>query len=441
MSKKLNYKELQQRVNNLEKENAHIKKKYAKRSIGLDKNYKKILDLSPDPIAILHTGQYRYVNSTFTNVFGYSNKDLIKEGSFFKLVQEKDKKALAHAYDRRLKGKRTSQFYRIDLIAKDETLIPCETSGRLLNINGESAIFVIIRVIGERLKKEDSLKKLNQRLSIALKGSKSGIWDWNIKTGEVYFSENYFKIAGYELNEFPHSYEEWKKRVHPDDIKNTERKIVSFIKRKLKEFEAEFRFLTKEKEWIWILSQGRIFEYDLNGKPLRFTGTHMDITERKLAENNLKETIVKHEKKVKERTIELTEMNTALKVLLKKREEDKDDIEEKIAANFKLRISPIIDRLKNQSTQEASLSIIKVLELEMKDVLSSFSKKLSTPMTNLTPMEIQVASLIKLGKTNKEISNFLNRSVHTIANHRENMRKKLGIQKKKVNLRSFLLEF
>ncbi len=283
-----------------------------------------------------------------------------------------------------------------------------------------------------------SLKEDIARLTFALRGANSGIWDWNLKTNEVFFDENYFRIAGYAPDEFAHSYDNWKKRVHPADLKKAERKIKSYLAGKTKEYSAEFRFKTKKNEWMWILGQGKIFEYDPKGKPVRFTGTHLDITDRKKTEEALKISYETLEEKVRERTSELKQMNMALKVLLKKREHDKDDIEEKIFANFKLRITPTIGRLKKEFSQKPEYRIIKLLESELNDIISSFSKRLSDPMTGLTPMEIQIASMIKQGKSNKDISEILNRSIHTVANHRENMRRKLGLQKQKINLRSYL---
>ena len=189
---------------------------------------------------------------------------------------------------------------------------------------------------------------------------------------------------------------------------------------------------------MWIQGQGRIFEYDDQGNPLRFTGTHHDINDRKNAEHALKVSNETLEEKVRERTAELEEMNTALKVLLKKREDDREDMEEKIFANFKLRVSPALDRLKKTFFREKEYPMIQQLEQELNDIVSCFSKKLSHPMVGLTPMEIQVASMIKRGKSNKDISIILKRSPHTIANHRENMRKKLGLKNQKINLRSYL---
>jgi len=155
-------------------------------------------------------------------------------------------------------------------------------------------LFGTAQDITDRKRAEKILRDGEERLSIALQGSNSGIWDWYIKTGKVFFDDNYFKISGYVPNEFPHSYEEWKKRVHTDDIEKAERKIRSYITGKTKVYSAEFRFRTKTNDWMWIHSQGKIFEYDDHGNPVRFTGTHLDITERKKAAEALRESQEKY---------------------------------------------------------------------------------------------------------------------------------------------------
>ncbi len=164
-----------------------------------------------------------------------------------------------------------------------------------------------------------------------------------------------------------------------------------------------------------------------------------DITGRKQAEKQQKEIKLILEEKVKQRTAELEDMNATLRTMLKKREEDKNEIEEKIFANHKLILAPIIKNLKKNLTRESQKDMMEILESELKNILSPFSKKLSDHMVNLTPMEIHVADLVKFGKTNKEISEIMHSSIHTISRHRENIRKKTGLKNKKVNLRSFLL--
>jgi DNA-binding CsgD family transcriptional regulator len=156
--------------------------------------------------------------------------------------------------------------------------------------------------------------------------------------------------------------------------------------------------------------------------------THIDITTRKQIEL-----------KLEHKAAELEDMNAALKVLLKRREQDKDEIEQNIFANYKLLLTPIIQDLKNTLTQEDQREIINILELRLKNILSPFSKKLSDKLINLTPTEIHVAHLIKSGKSNKEISQILNCSFHTVARHRDHIRAKTNLKNKKINLRSFLL--
>ncbi|MDX2441575.1 MAG: helix-turn-helix transcriptional regulator, partial [Desulfobacterales bacterium] len=142
---------------------------------------------------------------------------------------------------------------------------------------------------------------------------------------------------------------------------------------------------------------------------------------------------------LKQRATELEETNTALKVLLKRREDDKREIEEKIFANFQLTLSPILYDLEKTLTQDKQQDILKILKSDLKNILSPFSKKLSDKMILLTPTEIHVANLIKLGNANKEIADLLNCSSNTISRHRDNIRKKTGLKNQKINLRSYLL--
>ena len=94
-------------------------------------------------------------------------------------------------------------------------------------------------------------------------------------------------MAGYEPNEFPHAFEEWEKRIHPDDIQKTRDSVQQYLAGVTKKFIVEFRFLRKEGDYMWIRGNGKIVSHDENGNPLRFVGTHSDISERKLAEDKI----------------------------------------------------------------------------------------------------------------------------------------------------------
>jgi DNA-binding CsgD family transcriptional regulator len=154
---------------------------------------------------------------------------------------------------------------------------------------------------------------------------------------------------------------------------------------------------------------------------------------------HIEKALRKSESSLMDRTRELEDMNAALKVLLGTRNAEAQKIEEKIFSNYKQIILPIVERLKANETKRGRKVFIELLESELKNIISPFSKKLSDPMMNLTPKEIEIASLIKFGKTNKEIADFLNNSIHTISHHRENIREKIGLKnKKRSNLRTFL---
>jgi len=160
-----------------------------------------------------------------------------------------------------------------------------------------------------------------------------------------------------------------------------------------------------------------------------------DITKRKKAERAQKE----REMELEIKTGNLEEVNTALKVLLKKRDEDRKEIEEKVLFNVKELIIPFLNKLKASRMDSRQRSYLEVLESNLNDIISPYSRHLSYKYLNLTPTEIQVGNLVKQGKTTKEIAEMHNLSTTTIDSHRKNIRKKLGINNKKANLRTHLL--
>jgi PAS domain-containing protein len=164
-----------------------------------------------------------------------------------------------------------------------------------------------------------------------------------------------------------------------------------------------------------------------------------DITKRKIAEESLQKAHDKLENRVNERTIELKESNTALKVLLKQREKDQNEFENNILSNIKHLIYPYISKLRKNRAMSEELVYLNVLESNLKEIVSPFSSKLSCQYMDLTPKEILVANLIKEGKQDKDIMEILNVSLETVKSHRQNIRKKLGIYGKRTNLRTKLL--
>jgi len=172
-----------------------------------------------------------------------------------------------------------------------------------------------------------------------------------------------------------------------------------------------------------------------DGKPKGASVVVHDVTEQKQMEKALR----KREKELEINNEKLEEINTALRVLLKKRDEDKREVEDKVLLNMKELIIPLLTKLENAGISARQKSYTSVIKSNLNDIISPFVKDLSSLYWELTPKEIQVANLVKEGKTTKEIADFLNSSIRVVEFHRGNLRNKLGLKNKKANLRSFLL--
>ncbi|MHB8910712.1 MAG: helix-turn-helix transcriptional regulator [Syntrophales bacterium] len=157
----------------------------------------------------------------------------------------------------------------------------------------------------------------------------------------------------------------------------------------------------------------------------------------------LQEVKERQEKKAAEQALELKtrgleEANTALKVLLKHREEDKAALEEQVLTNVRKLIFPYLENLKHLQLNEQQAAQVKIIEENLKNIVSPFLHNLTSSYLELTPREIQIANLVKEGKTTKEITDILNISATAVDFHRKNLRAKFGIKNKQTNLMAFL---
>lgn len=154
---------------------------------------------------------------------------------------------------------------------------------------------------------ESALRESEENLSKFSLLTNDGIWDWDLKTDSVRFDPLYYTMAGYEVNEFPHLLEEFKKRVHPDDVELVFGNAEDHLSGKIERFSVEFRFLKKDGSWLWVLGRGKITEQDEDGNPLQFVGTHTDISAQKAIEEKLSHYQLQLEDIVEDRTHRLNE--------------------------------------------------------------------------------------------------------------------------------------
>lgn len=209
---------------------------------------------------------------------------------------------------------------------------------------------------------------------------------------------------------------------------------ISLLSHEKSRIESEEHFTDANGNAHWVLSI-RIPLKNEEGDIVQLIGVSTDITQRKQAEDDLKA----REGELQMKSKNLEEVNTALKVLLKQREADKKEAEEMFLTNVKDQVIPYVEKLKKSQPNPEQKACIETLEAHMNDIISPFLTSISSRYIDLTPKEIQVASLIKDGKTTKEIALLLNISPGSVDLHRYHIRKKLGINKQDTNLRSYLL--
>jgi DNA-binding CsgD family transcriptional regulator len=158
-------------------------------------------------------------------------------------------------------------------------------------------------------------------------------------------------------------------------------------------------------------------------------------------ELELKQQQEKLEEKVRQRTAELEETNTTLNVLLRKRDADKETLEAKITENISDLIDPYFEKLKGSPMTPWQKDLIYILQESIHQLTSPFMRNMGGKLLHLSPMEVQVANLVKGGKSSKEIAEILKISSGTVNIHRKNIRKKLGVDNQKTNLQITLQSF
>lgn len=199
------------------------------------------------------------------------------------------------------------------------------------------------------------------------------------------------------------------------------------------------------------------FHVRIRGKRVRCEGAEVRMTvvrdidaqvkaeaalrERERHLRSLMESASSKENELKERSERLSEVNTALEVLLRKREADRQEVEEKLLANAQSLILPYLEKLKASRLDERQRVHLNLVESNLNEIISPLTRRMSRHYLNFTPMEIQVANLVKEGKTTKDIAHILGLSSRTIEAVRYTIRRKLGLKRKGANLRSYLLSF
>lgn len=246
----------------------------------------------------------------------------------------------------------------------------------------------------------------------------------------AFVNQEFEKLSGYTKSEVE-GLRTWMEFIMPDDIKRM-KKYHRLRRINPEAVPSSYECRSRDKT-------GRIYDIFLNVAMIPGTTmsvvSMMDITESKRIMKELK----KRERDLAAESHRLHEMNTALKVLLRQREEDQQEMEKKVISNIRKLVLPYVEKLKHTSMSPVQAGYVDVITTNLKNIVSPFLRTLTAVHMDFTPREIEVANLVREGKTAKEIARLLNLSIRSIEFHKDNIRKKLGLSNKKINLRTHLM--
>lgn len=469
-----------------------------------------------------------------------------------------------------------------------------ECAGSIILFNA-----VVVDITAQKIA-ENELRESEQRFRLTLDATSDGVWDRNLQNGTSYYGQNWARILGYSIEQIEQAKISWDDLLHPDDKEMALTAVQDHLAGNTTSYRAEFRLRCKDGTWKWVQARGKVVEWDANGAPLRFVGTHTDITKRKKLELTLRgseelfrsltalspagiflmdplgrcsyvnefwclmtglspeqamgegwingiypedrerviaswrqmieggglfcteyrllapdgevvwvytqakavidkkgnvtgyivvntdisarkqaealmqqhytdleqmvekrtadlvatnrklqeeiverklmsEALLRSEDDLKREKSNIEEANIALRVLLKKGEEDKQNLEEQMLMNVRQLVDPYLEKLKRNDLPVRLHECLQALEQNLNKITSPFMRNISSLTLKLSPMEIKVANFVKDGKTSKEIAECLGLSPETINIHRKNIRKKCGISNKRVNLRTTMM--
>ncbi len=473
MPKKPTYEKIEQKLKELRKAADELRqmKKDLQES---EERFRSIVENANDAIAIIQDGSVKYGNPKVVERSGFT-PDRFASMSFLDFVHPDDRAIAIDRYNRRMKGETVSGDIVYKMIDKEGTPYWDYVNAVEIVWDGRPATLILMTDITQLKEAEIALKKAHDNLEQRVKERTADLEKTNQLLKQEIEDRKEIEVSLKESEEDLRTSHETFEAVldHLDSFiyaSDPETYEVLFVNKYTKDIFGDVigklcwqtfqkgqtgpcPFCKNDKLFksdgsptgvnVWE-NQNTLTNrwYDVRACAVQWIDGRMvrlsiatDITQYRQTEEALKT----REKELEKKTGNLEEVNTALRVLLERREKDKIEIEDKVLLNVKELIEPYLEKLMNSGLNKNQETYASIMKSNLNDIISPFIYRASSKYLKLTPTEIQVANLIKQGRRTKEIAALFNLSVRTIKFHRENIRKKIGIKNSKANLRTHLI--
>src|SRR5436190_8356392 len=248
--------------------------------------FRDLVEGFPDGILLCWDFRTVYINPAGVRLFGGSHPDAILNRPVLDLFDAGCGEAVTNVIERSLAGERGLQA--------DATVAGLDGAARDVEVRatvlGDPAVSValIVQDVTERRRAEFALRESEERPRHAFSGAREGVWDWDLETRAVVYSERWKRMLGYGDDEIEPHVRAWERLLHPDDRPAAEA-LSDAVLRDKRPYQEEFRLRHKDGHYLHVLTRGLPIRRDSTGPVVRIVGTHLDITDRKRTESALRE--------------------------------------------------------------------------------------------------------------------------------------------------------
>lgn len=391
--------------------------------------FQDLIDHSSDAVFVIdpETSGFLHVNDRACSSLGYEREELLSRG----VIDVEAVFADPTSWRDHMREVQTQGHLIVEgrHKRKDGSSFPVEVNVAFVEQDDRQYMVAIVRDISERKQAEEALSRSRERLKAILDGAVDAIFMKDRQGRYVTINRACREMLG-----LPEEKIIGKTDFHLFPEENA-RHIKGVDDRVLRGETVEEEDTKPIGGEVHTFHMTKVPLYDEQGQVRGLCGIARDVSEQKQAEQALR----KSEKILSEQNALLQEKNIALRELMEQLRDEKGRIEAQVMANVDRLLLPLIARLRGQ-VHEPQEAYVRLLEDNLKELTSSFAGHLSRRMLGLTQKEIEICDMIRSGLTSKEIASVMGVSFRTIETHRRNIRKKLGIDNKQVNLSTFLRE-